>query len=201
MLNAAALLCGARPRPAVLVAALLMAGALATASPAPAQGLFEALFGARSRAPIIYVLPPGVIPEELRAPHPRLTRKKKKEAPATGRVATVPREVIAKPEPYVAPEVLAGPLGRFLRDATLRKGDVVATSEGLMVFQGAAGKKHRERDFVPVSQSRSLVASRMRSELAKLDRAVGGEEDKAHSVFVAEAAPPIVAQDEGSRLR
>jgi hypothetical protein len=199
MFNAAVLLCAVRSRPAVLVAGLLMGGTLATSDSALAQGLFEALFGSSSSARIVYVLPPGVIPEELRSPRPRVTRKKKEARPEPIKVA--PRDFSAKPEPYIAPEVLPGPLGRFLRDTTLRKGDVVATSEGLMVFQGAAGKKHRERDLVPVAKSRSLLASRLRSELVKLDRAVGGQEETAHSVFVAEIAPPIVAQDEGGRRR
>ena len=99
---------------------------------------------------------------------------------------------------------MPGPLGRFLRDATLRRGDVVATANGLMVFRGSAGSRHAASDFVPVTQGGSLVASQAKTELAKLDRAVrAGDRYAQHSLLaeVAEKEAPIVAQDEGRSFR
>ncbi|THD44368.1 MAG: DUF2865 domain-containing protein [Bradyrhizobium sp.] len=43
-----------------------------------------------------------------------------------------------------------------LNDPTLRKGDVVVTPKGFMVFQGAKGKSIAMSDFVALSQARSL---------------------------------------------
>lgn len=95
---------------------------------------------------------------------------------------------------------MPGPMGRFLRDPSLRRGDIVVTTQGLMVFRGSAGARHSERDFVPVAKAGSLVNRRMRAELAKLDGAVrtGSVPDAS---IVAETNPPIVAQDDGRRLR
>ena len=44
----------------------------------------------------------------------------------------------------------------LLKDPTLRKGDVVMTPKGLVVFQGANAGSKTSADFVGVSQARSL---------------------------------------------
>jgi hypothetical protein len=53
-----------------------------------------------------------------------------------------------------------GPLGRFLNDPTLRAGDVVVTTKGLMVYRGPGGPSHRESDFVSLSNASGLVANK-----------------------------------------
>jgi hypothetical protein len=53
-----------------------------------------------------------------------------------------------------------GPLGPFVNDPTLRSGDVVVTTKGLMVYRGGGGPPHRESDFVSVSNASGLVANR-----------------------------------------
>jgi hypothetical protein len=53
-----------------------------------------------------------------------------------------------------------GPLGRFLNDPTLRAGDVVVTTKGLMVYRGGGGASHRESDFVSISNASGLVANK-----------------------------------------
>ncbi|MFN3891317.1 MAG: hypothetical protein ACK4MV_13040 [Beijerinckiaceae bacterium] len=69
-----------------------------------------------------------------------------------------------------------------------------------MVFRGSAGTRHSEKDFVPVSRAGSLLASRTRTEIAKLDKTV--KLGRASPVtVVAETGPPIVAQDDARRLR
>ncbi|RAI41197.1 DUF2865 domain-containing protein [Rhodoplanes roseus] len=52
-------------------------------------------------------------------------------------------------------------------DPTLRAGDVVATSDGLKVFQGAEGPKHRAADFTPLRRS-TLVSDDIRRKLRTL---------------------------------
>ncbi len=53
-----------------------------------------------------------------------------------------------------------GPLGPFVNDPTLRAGDIVVTSKGLMVYRGGGGTPHRDGDFVSVSNASGLVANR-----------------------------------------
>jgi len=79
-------------------------------------------------------------------------------------------EVEALPPPGQSPqEVMAaikalkpgkGPLGPFINDPTLRPGDVVVTTKGLMVYRGGGGPSHREGDFVGVSNASGLVANK-----------------------------------------
>ncbi|MBX9759006.1 MAG: hypothetical protein K2Y29_09540 [Beijerinckiaceae bacterium] len=53
----------------------------------------------------------------------------------------------------VSPENAAGPLGAFLTDTSLRKGDIVATPDGLMEFRGVEGGAHEPSDFTPAEAS------------------------------------------------
>ncbi|WP_272840526.1 MULTISPECIES: DUF2865 domain-containing protein [Rhodoplanes] len=52
-------------------------------------------------------------------------------------------------------------------DPTLRAGDVVATRDGLKVFQGAGGTRHRAADFTPIRRS-PLVSDDLRRKLRGL---------------------------------
>ncbi len=106
--------------------------------------------------------------------------------------ATAPRRVVRDtprgPIPYVAPTVASGPLGRFLHDPSLRRGDVVATPNGLMVFQGKPGSTtHRSADFVAVDSASAVTGAR-RADLMNLDRTVRFSSPNIE--FVAEAAQP-----------
>lgn len=69
---------------------------------------------------------------------------------------------------FVRPQRLAGPYGHFLLDPTLRRGDIVVTTEGLKVFMGgASGKRaqHSNRDFVALAR-----AGRSTAELRALEK-------------------------------
>ncbi|MBX9761245.1 MAG: hypothetical protein K2Y29_20880 [Beijerinckiaceae bacterium] len=144
------------------VAVVMLAQGAAT--PASA-GLLDFLFGRPQPQPVFVAPPPA------QKPRPRVVREEPKG-----------------PRPYVAPEVVAGPLGRFLRDPSLRRGDVVATPNGLMIFQGAGGStNHRMSDFVPVQSARTVAGAR-RNDLVLLDRTM--RSTPANIVFVAEAPEP-----------
>jgi hypothetical protein len=80
----------------------------------------------------------------------------------------VPRafEESGKPEKVEPPPVGAGPLGPFLNDPTLRSGDVVVTTEGLMVFRGRGGSRHSPRDFASLARAGSKTG-----QLAAIERA------------------------------
>jgi len=54
-----------------------------------------------------------------------------------------------------------------LTDPTLRAGDIVATADGLKVFQGASGETHRASEFKPAEKS-AWVSRDLRSRLSRL---------------------------------
>ena len=57
-----------------------------------------------------------------------------------------------------------------LNDPTLRKGDIVMTPKGLLVFQGANTRTMTSSDFVALSQARSLPKS-LRADLVAMEPA------------------------------
>jgi hypothetical protein len=57
-----------------------------------------------------------------------------------------------------------------LNDPTLRKGDVVVTPKGFLVFQGAKTRSITSSDFVALSQARSLPRD-LRATLVAMERA------------------------------
>lgn len=179
---------------AYFLVALVITGAVSlSANAAQAQGLFEALFGRSFVQPApVQVMPTGWPNGAARQKH----------GLRNSRARMDPVRTSTKPAPYVAPEVMPGPLGQFLKDPTLKRGDVVVTPQGLMVFRGRGGSAHRDRDFVSVSKSGRLLATRARSELAQIDQAVrssGHGRSEASQVLASSA--PIVAQDESMTVQ
>jgi hypothetical protein len=85
---------------------------------------------------------------------PSAERRPKSEAVPHG---PTPQEVMAA---IKAVKPGNGPLGPFVNDPTLRAGDVVVTTKGLMVYRGGGGLSHRESDFVSVSNASGLVANK-----------------------------------------
>lgn len=182
----------------VLSAGVVFCSLVGSSKSAQAQGLFEALFG---RSEPMFA-PTLTIPYESRRPRP-LTRKKSVAVRPSDHAATAAlRRESGKPAPYKAPEVGPGPLGRFLNDPTLRRGDVVATTRGLMVYQGQAGARHHPREFVPIERGASLLAKHKRLELARVKVATGEAESEAvASAKISDSLAPLAAQDAVARLR
>ncbi len=90
---------------------------------------------------------------------------------------------------------MPGPLGQFLRDPTLRRGDVVATSKGLMVFRGQGGARHAERDFVALSNAAGFAAGN-KANLVALERALKRGHTSQHVGERLARAAPVVAQED-----
>lgn len=67
--------------------------------------------------------------------------------------AVIQHEEAGKPGPYEPPIAGAGPLGPFINDPTLRKGDIVVTSLGLRVFQGPRSEAHAAREFIALENA------------------------------------------------
>lgn len=146
-----------------------------------AEGLFDLLFGARPQtAPTVRYAAREVGPVVRRAPPAELGIPSLEELSSrhVRRYAEPDR-----PRPYVAPPVMSGHLGRFLRDPTLRPGDVVATEKGLMVYNGPGGSQHSENQFVAVTSAKRLVGDKLPL-LVKMDR-----ELKRSPLLTAEQAP------------
>jgi len=65
----------------------------------------------------------------------------------------LPLQEAEKPGPYDPPAAGAGPMGLFVNDPTLRRGDIVVTSIGVRVFEGSRGDAHAARDFIALSNA------------------------------------------------
>ena len=149
-------------------AIFMLAATLLMAAPAPAmaQNFFEALFGGFQPQAAAYApTSRGVSRTWPR----REQRLRAGEGQGYGRSRTeVSRafEESGKPEKVEPPPMGAGPLGPFLNDPTLRSGDVVVTSEGLMVFRGGGGSRHSPRDFASLAKAGSK-----NSQLTAIERA------------------------------
>ena len=149
-------------------AIFMLAATLLMAAPAPAmaQNFFEALFGGFQPQAAAYApTSRGVSRTWPR----REQRLRAGEGQGYGRSKSeVSRafEESGKPEKVEPPPMGAGPLGPFLNDPTLRAGDVVVTSEGLMVYRGGGGSRHSPRDFASLAKAGSK-----NSQLAAIERA------------------------------
>ncbi len=195
MLDAWGRTCKRLARLLATVALLAIGVVVSGAGAAHAQGLFEALFGRRvfQEAPPVVVISPGHWPDQARREHYR--HRKTSQAKAHRPAAP------AKPAPYVAPEVMPGPLGRFLKDPTLRPGDVVITAGGPMIFRGSGGSTHRAKDFVTVAKAAPLLSKKVRTDLAQLEVVRSTGVVLSEPAQIASAAAPIVAQDESVSVR
>jgi len=131
--------------------ALCVAAALIPAGTANAQNLLESLFGGRTnRAPA---------PVSASAANPNawdfLDRAKRKRPAAT------PRE----PKTSGCASTCGVASVDVMDDPTLRRGDIVVTRNGPMVFTGASRTKDRDRAFVPAADYPGLPKS-VRQQLA-----------------------------------
>ena len=150
-------------------AIFMLAATLLMAAPAPAlaQNFFEQLFGGGFQPQAAAYAPTsrGVSRTWPR----REQRLRAVEGQGYGRSRTVVSRAIeesGKPDKVEPPPVGAGHLGPFLNDPTLRSGDVVVTSEGLMVFRGRSSASHSPREFASLAKAGSKTG-----QLAAIERA------------------------------
>ena len=71
-----------------------------------------------------------------------------------------PARLPARPNAPVAPEDAGGPLGPFLTDSSLRRGDIVVTRDGLKEFRGGDASTHAPGDFAPVEAGAGSASAR-----------------------------------------
>ena len=150
-------------------AIFMLAATLLMAAPAPAmaQNFFEQLFGGGFQPQAAAYAPTS---RGVSRTWPRREQQLRAvEGQGYGRSRTVVSRAIeesGKPDKVEPPPVGAGPLGPFLNDPTLRSGDVVVTSEGLMVFRGRSGSSHSPREFASLAKAGSKTG-----QLAAIERA------------------------------
>lgn len=136
------------------VLAVFMLGALSAPTPARA-GFFDFLFN--PKAPIWNPFAPEpqhAQPTQRAAP----VRKKKPLRP----VARAPR--LEKTQPSRAPLASRD----FMDDGSLRGGDAVMTPNGIRIFTGPPGDRHRPEQFTTLDEIKGL-GKRERSALSALD--------------------------------
>lgn len=134
-------------------------------SPAPAYARPEAMPGYSSLPG--YSDPSIYEPRRLRRPHPRATYHEQSRPPRRAHLRPLehkdaqqgqsPKEVMAAIE---AVKPGKGPLGPFLNDPTLRAGDIVVTTHGLMVFRGANRHSHTESEFVSIANASRFIEAK-----------------------------------------
>jgi hypothetical protein len=165
-------------------------GLLASTPQAQAQSLLELLFGRGSPFTPAYAPPPPPLYRPGYDTRGAPLRPLRYVAPK--RKAAKPDQ---KPEKYTPPEVLPGPLGQFLRDPTLRRGDVVTTQKGLMVFRGQGGSHHSERDFVALSNAAGFAAGN-KANLAAMEAALKRGRTSLHVGELLASVDPADTQNE-----
>ena len=195
-----------RIRRLIATSIVSLGAAVAMAGPASAAGFFETLFGVRQQQPAVYYAPrhvpnvPLVMPDrrdpdqQARRAQARAKAKAKAKAIAARATERVAADVRSVQQVKVAPQVLGGPLGPFLLDPTLRRGDVVVTTQGLQVFTGAPSGQHSAAEFAPLAQASQLVKGNF-TVLAAIDRANRFSDKPLVAVQTVPAAPaakPVV---------
>lgn len=147
----------------LLLAVVILPVAVATV-PAQAQGIFGffRLFSQPSAPAAVY--PPAEYRQPaVSQPKPKLIRVK----PASAEQAAV--KMPAKPK---APGEIENPFPALLTDSTLQPGDMVMFPDGLRVFMGKPGGKHRLADFQPLSRAEKSLSRSTRRLVANMHPAV-----------------------------
>lgn len=164
----------AAPRAAMVSAfALLMLGLPAHAQSSEGS-LFDLLFAPARTAP--QVAPAPVAAPDAYAP----TRRSIRRAVTTRQRPKIRYVALPKAEPLQIKiadrqtplDMKAGPTAAFMKDETLRPGDIVVMKDGPKVFVGKPDDRHTARDFESVGRS-DFIDRRTRNQLAAMMLPVG----------------------------
>ncbi|CAD5265913.1 conserved exported hypothetical protein [Bosea sp. 62] len=138
----------------IIAAAALTAAAMALASPASAAGFWETLFGVPQR--------PTYAPVPDNPLHMTVRPKRKK---ATAKLDGATKDVKDGPKtPLVKPMEYANDPFWYLRDETLKKGDIVVLKDRVVVFDGGARAYANFASF----QTSRLLSAKAKSQLKYL---------------------------------
>jgi hypothetical protein len=114
------------------------------------------------------VAPPLVQPSSDSQPLTLWVRPRRK--PKVARVEQPPAKVapVTIPLKPRAPGEMTNPVPTLLADGTLRSGDLVMFPDGLRVFAGDTGTKHKLADFEPLSRAGKTVPAATRKFVTQL---------------------------------
>lgn len=136
-----------------IITAAALAAACATASPASAAGFWETLFGVPQRRAVAPL--PESNPLQMTV---RPSRKKTKLDGATKDVKDGPKTPLVKPMEYASDPFW------YLRDETLKKGDIIVLKDRVVVFDGGARAYANFASF----QTSKLLSPKAKSQLRYL---------------------------------
>ena len=132
------------------------------AVPARAQGLFDFLRG------LSQPVPAAPVPQPVDAQSNSFEDQPRRKGPTQSRPAPV--EVLQVKTPVEArhPGEMDNPFPTLLADSTLRPGDMVMFPDGLRVFTGRVGSRHKVSDFTPLAQAGKAVSRETRKLVSQL---------------------------------
>lgn len=164
------------------VLAMGLAGALglAMAPQAQAAGFFDDLariFGARPTPPAMI----GRGDPFIGSDPFEMTVKPKRQKPRAAAASTKPAEPAVKLDPATDPHW-------YLHDPTLRKGDIVVTRAGVVVFDGRSASEHSPAAFTALGDTKRLPKAQQQVLQAA---AAGG---RAYFHYDGEASPAALVQ-------
>lgn len=136
----------------VIAAAALAATSLIVTSPASAAGFWETLFGVPQRRAV------APMPESSNPLHMTVRPKRKKAATTLEAGKDGPKPKLVKPMEY------ANDPFWYLKDETLKKGDIIVLKDRVVVFDGGA------RDYANFAsfQTSKLLSAKAKSQLKYL---------------------------------
>ncbi|CAN7161551.1 hypothetical protein LJR090_000310 [Bosea sp. LjRoot90] len=137
----------------VIAVAALAAASIAVASPANAAGFWETLFGVPQRRAVAPL--PESVPLHMTV---RPSRKKAKLDGATKDVKDGPKTPLVKPMEY------ANDPFWYLRDETLKKGDIIVLKDRVVVFDGGTRAYANFASF----QTSKLLSAKAKGQLKYL---------------------------------
>jgi hypothetical protein len=97
-------------------------------------------------------------------------------------------------------DIVSSAAKELLKDPTLRRGDIVMTSDGFRVYEGAGDGAARPQDFVTLAKAPN-VASSQRAELAAMQRSSAGSPAIAGPSVVVGRPKGRVTVDDGAPAR
>lgn len=152
---------GLKASSGLVIASLILPLAIGIV-PVRAQGLFDFLRGLSRPVP---AAPP---PQPVDTLPNSFADQPRRRTPARPKPAAVEVLEVKTPiQPRRAGEI-DNPFPALLADGTLRPGDMVMFPDGLRVFTGRVGSRHKVSDFTPVAQAGKVLSRATRKLVSNL---------------------------------
>ena len=191
----------ATPRAVLLPAVAFLMLSLPAQAQSSDGGLFDLLFAPARPAP--QAAAPAVQPDAYDAPRRSIRRPVAARPRPKIRYAALPKaeplqiKIADRQKPL---DMKAGPAAAFMKDETLRPGDIVFMKDGPKVFVGKPDDRHTARDFESVGRS-DFIDRRTRNQLAAMMLPVGAmPADQARKMMARAAKVMPASVDQPARV-